>query len=86
MGHNSYCWEWMRSFPMLMPIIMIGGCALIFYIIYVKFFKQATLENSGRPYSADVKDEESALEVLKKRYAKGEITKEEFESMKKDLT
>jgi len=28
---------------------------------------------------------ESALEVLKKRYARGEITKEEFDEKKKDI-
>jgi putative membrane protein len=33
----------------------------------------------GRPH------EDSALEILKKRYARGEIGKEEFEGKKRDL-
>jgi len=51
-------------------LIILGVVALVRY-----------LGNSGKT----TKDDKTSLEILKERYAKGEINKKEFEEMKKDL-
>ena len=56
----------------LMLVLVIGG--MVFFI------KIVTSRGGKTPETKD-----SVMEILKTRYAKGEITREEFEQMKKDL-
>jgi len=49
------------------------GTILLLVVLYYLF----------RSYG--IQGKKDALEILKERYAKGEITKEEFEEMKKNL-
>ncbi|MCK4502515.1 MAG: hypothetical protein KAU22_05725 [Desulfuromonadales bacterium] len=73
---SGYMWSnGMGYFPMIMPIMM-----LIIFLVAVYF-----LFGRGNHSLRDQKGEESALDILKRRYAKGEIQKEKFEAMKKDL-
>ena len=44
-----------------------------------------TITNNNRNQRNYFPPQEEALEILKKRYARGEITREQFEQMKRDL-
>ncbi len=62
-----------------------GGFMWIFWIAIIVgiIFLVKWIVMQSRP--GEQKHEESSLEILKKRYARGEIDKEEFEQKKKDL-
>jgi putative membrane protein len=61
---------------------------LIFWVLIVVLIILLIrwLISSSHTKITSVPQEDSALEILKKRYARGEINKEEFEIKKKDLT
>lgn len=59
-------------FSILFWVLIIAGVAFI-----TKWF----LERNNKAPSVN----ESALDILKKRYAKGEIDRETFDQMKKDI-
>jgi putative membrane protein len=59
-------------------ISMVFWIAVIVGIIYL--IRWLAVSSSNK-----VKGQDSALEILKKRYAQGEISKEEFQEKKKDL-
>ena len=64
-----------------MFIMIFFGIALIVGILFLFRGSWGSMGNSG---PGDIRGD-SPLDVLKKRYAKGEINKEEFEQKKKDL-
>ncbi len=62
-----------------MPIFMIIFWGLVIWGIV------ALVRSLSAPRGSDSSKADSALEVLKRRYARGEIDKEEYEEKKKDL-
>ena len=58
---------------------------LLWIIIIVLVVALIWKNTSERDKYIPFENKETALDILKKRYAKGEITKEEFERIKKDI-
>ena len=59
------------------------GLLLILLFVLVVFAAVKWLWGRKLPFA--IADREDALDILKKRYAKGEIGKEEYERIKKDI-
>ena len=78
---QDYFWQWHTwwVFPMFMPIFWIVIIALCLYFIFGRHRAQRP-RGPGHGFEDD-----TPLDILKKRYAKGEITKDEFEQMKRDI-
>lgn len=72
-GHGMGWW--------MFPVVMIVVMFVIGFLYWGRRGRRSLWCGFG-----EQKDMETPLEILKKRYAKGEISKEEFETIKKDLS
>jgi putative membrane protein len=80
-GHMWGDW-WMWLIGVLVMFLFWGGLiALIFFAI--RSIVQP--KKSGHEQPASFKQRENPLEVLKERYARGEINRQEYMEMKRDL-
>ena len=80
MGPDNFWGSGMWMFPIVMMII----CLFAFGVFRRRGCKPPWSQDPGGHHS-ESPDSETPLEILKKRYAKGEVTKKEFDQMKKDL-
>ena len=68
-----------------MMFVWIIGLALIVFAVW--FFMKGQKNGGGSVFDPNVKapDRESAKDILEKRFAKGELTREEYEERKEAL-
>lgn len=60
-------------------MILFWGLVIVGVVFLIhSFFRKSS--------AGDVREEDAALEILRKRYARGEIDRKEFETKKKDLS
>lgn len=82
---NMMGYGWGGGFGFIFTLLFWG---LIFWVIFALVrggFGHGGCCGRGHNHEEHKHGEKTALDILKERYAKGEINKEEFESKKKDL-
>jgi len=62
-----------------------GGLMWIFWILFIVILVFIVKAIAGNGASTTGSGEDSPLEILKKRYARGEIDEEEFEHRRREL-
>ncbi len=82
MWSENFWGSGMWVFPLMMMLIMLFVVSRIFG--RGSGFRPPWNQDSNR-HQIESTDSGTAFDILKKRYAKGEITKKEFEEMKRDL-
>jgi putative membrane protein len=83
MGPGGQPWGWMPWGAMwIFPLVMMVVVILWIFLLLGREGCKPPWWQPGGPAGGG---SESAQDILKKRYARGEITKDEFDRMKKDI-
>ena len=60
---------------------------LLFWVVIIFLIVWGVKQLAGRSHNSNqLTRKDNALEILRERYAKGEIDKQEFETKKRDIT
>jgi putative membrane protein len=63
-----------------------GFLGLLVMLVFLGALVALAVGVMRRPSRTSAPPQDSAMEILRIRYAKGEITRDEFEAMRRDLT
>lgn len=75
-GTHPMWWMWGAwGFGMMLIMLVFWGVVIVGLVLGIRWFLK-----QGREQRSD-----SALEILRQRYARGELSKDDFERMKKDI-
>ncbi len=78
MWHTGAGWGWWMLFGWLWMVVFWGLIVWAVYAVITRFER--------RPADRPPRDEETALDILERRYARGELTSDQFEEMRQRLT
>lgn len=82
--HGDWGWEAML-FGGLMMILFWGGLILLAVWLFRSQSGPNARRSADRPDTDDYRPSRSALDILQERYARGEITKAEYQEIRDDL-
>jgi putative membrane protein len=80
MGHGMMGWGWGMSWFGQIIMAAFWVAVIVGIVFLIRWVILSSRSGGSREGAAD-----SAIEILKQRYARGEIDREEFEQKKKDL-